>query len=350
MSLAVNLYDSRSLSRAINKVVATEPFVLNRIFGTKENHDADKIDIETVEGSSKVAQFVGTDEPNPRPTTKTVKTIQTVTIPRTYESKIFTVQQLRDFGALGGVYATAEERAQYQAMKVAQELTDLKERVLRLREKMAVDAIATGAFSVDQDNIAFSISYGFVNTTHLITLTGDDLWSASTTSDPIKNMKSWKRLIMQRSYQNAGIMLLGTSAAEYFLSHSGVTTQLDANNKRIGAVDLNSDGTVAATYLGKIMGVEIWEYVQQYKNAAGTVTDMFPVDRAVLVATGGGTNRLHIGPVERIANNGGIQTYNGEFLLEVDPRSTNTMLQWNCEQKSLPAIHDPGAVISAKVV
>lgn len=349
MSLLVDLYDSRSLSQAINKVAATEPFLLNKIFYTKEQHDSDKVDIEIVAGSSKVAQFVNANEPNPTPASKLTKTMTTITIPRTYESKVFTAQMLKDMNVAGGIYATAQERAKAQQEKVAMELADLKDRVIRVREKMAADAISTGAIAVSQDNIKFGVSFGFVTSAsgNIRTLTGADLWSA-TTGVPLANVRAWKNFIMKSSFQNANICILGTSAAEAFVGNENVRKAFDANNFMVGRVDLTQDGTVGATYLGRLLGIDFYEYAQQYIPDGGSATDLIPTDRAILVAAGT-TNRLHYGPAYRI-NGNAVQVFNGEFLLEIDDKSSKTMLQWNCEQKSLPAIHDPGCVVSVKVV
>lgn len=347
MPILVDLYSSRALTQAINKVAVTEPFVINTLFSKKEPHDSDKVDIEIVSGSGKIAKFVNANEPNPRPIKNTTKKVETVTIPRTYESKIFTAHELKDIGVIGDIYGSPEAKKAAQADKVALELVDLKERVLRVREKMACDAIATGLITVNQDNVAFGIDYGFVATEQLIELSGAAYWSA-TTSKPIQNLRLWKRMIMRACFYNADTLILGTGAADALLGNTDVLTMLHNNNTKVGNVDLTLDGTIAATYLGRLLGMNVYEYAQQYTDDEGSVQDMIPTNRAILIASKA-PNRLHFGPAYRMDGNS-VKSFNGEFLLEVNEKSNKTMLQWDCEQKSLPAIHDPGAVISVKVV
>jgi len=350
MSLEVNLYDSRSLTQAINKIPVTEPFVLDKIFWYKDQHDSDKIDIEITEGSSKIAQPVNRNEQEPRPVKQNTKKIESVNLPRTYECKVFTVQELKDIGVAGGIYASAADRKRAQADKVAFELAELKERVLRLREKMAVDVISKGKIELSGNNVEFKIDFGFSSEAgrELVTLTGDDLWTA-TASKPLVQLRKWKGLIKQKAYQVPTICLLGSDAAAAFIDNTQVLKALDNLNNKVGSIDLNSDGSAAATWIGRLLGIDFYEYNQQYTNTAGAKTDMFDSKRAVLCAPGN-TNRLHFGPAERIGQNGEVIQYNGEFFLEIDPKSNNKGLQWNCEQKSLPAIHDIGCFISAKVI
>lgn len=50
MSALIDMFESRSLTNAINKALGIETFVLNRIFMNKYFHAADKIDIEIISG------------------------------------------------------------------------------------------------------------------------------------------------------------------------------------------------------------------------------------------------------------------------------------------------------------
>ena len=347
MSILVDLYGSRSLTQAINKVLVTDPFLIDKLFPTKVPHDSDKVDIEIYSGSSKIANFVNANEPNPRPIKHTVKKVETITIPRTFESKIFTAHELKDIAAIGDIYGTAEAKKAAQADYLARELADLKERVLRLREKMVADAISTGAFSVSQDNIASEIDYGYVNLEQLITLSGATLWSAST-GTPLANLRLWKRMIQRASLNNADTLILGTNACNSFMGNPEVKALLDINNYKVGSINLNVVSGLAVTYVGTVLGVDVYEYYQQYTSDAGVVTDMIAVDRAIL-ACSKAPNRVHYGPAYRFVGNS-VQSFNSEFYIEVISDPGKTMLQWNCEQKSVPAIHDPGAFISAKVV
>lgn len=153
---------------------------------------------------------------------------------------------------------------------------------------------------------------------------------------------------MKRSGINADVCLLGSAAAEAFIGNADVREALETNNFKVGALDLTVAPVTGAFYLGRINGIEFYEVTQQYVDDSGTTTDMLATDRAVLVASNA-PFRVHLGPSYRIENQKAVAMM-GEYFLEVDSESGSRFLQWNCEQKSLPTIHDPGAVISAKVV
>lgn len=346
MSNTVNVFDSYSLTEAVNLLPVPEPFVVKNVFKTVVPHDSDSILFEEYNGSEEVAQFVHRDEPNPKSVAKGTRTAKSFQLPRTYESKVFTAQELSRINAIGQIYSDVNIRVEEQNKYIARELEALKSRVIRRREQMACEALATGKISVVQDGVELNYDFGFVQNQQLITLSSQKLWTAST-SNPIENIREWRKLIAKRSGVNVRSILLGSAAAEAFMKNESVLKALDANNFRIGVVDINTDVTGSVSYLGRIAGIDIWEYSQQYING-GEAVDMIPTDRAI--AIGDSNNfRLHYGASFRIRN--GVATpIIGEFYLEAEEMGQGKGVQWSLEQKSLPAIHDKGCVISAKVV
>ena len=350
MAILVDLYDSRSLSEAVNIVKTPEPYILSQFFGgPAEPHDRDTIDYEVYRGSEEIASFVHADDPNPRNVKKDViKEVKTFKLPRTYESKFFTAQELAKINAIGQIYSTAQARKAAQMDYIATEIENLKNRVVRLKEKMACEAISTGKIIVNQDNISFDYDFQFVNGKQLVTLAAGDLWSAST-SDPSKNIRAWKKQVSKLSGVAAKKLILGSTAAEKLLSNEKALKELDNNNFSNGRLLGDQDPSGSTTYLGKLAGVEVWEYHQSYVNTSGNAVDMIPTDRAVLVGESRHM-RVHYGAIDVIQNK--ISTpILAEYYLEVDERSSNSRgIQWNLEQKSLPVIHDSGLIVSAKVV
>lgn len=344
--MSVSLYDSRSLTESINKVKYVNPFVLDKVFSYKRTWATDKIDVEIVTGSSKMAQFVGANEPKPKNIAKLTRETKTVTLPRTFESKLFTANELMAFNAVGALYDQSQKLA-FQKEMIALNLQELKERVLRRREQMAVEALCTGKISVTQSNTAWEIDYGYVDTEQLVTLSGTDLFTNSA-SKPVTKLRQYQKLIQRRSGVAPSIALLGSSAAEAFTGNAEVQKALNTLNYKVGQMDLTVPPVDGAFYIGRIGGVEFWEYTQQYVDDSGNAVDMLTADRMVLVAPSS-SFRLHIGPAYRIVNQLPV-AIQSELFLEVDDESDSRGLQWNCEQKSLPTIHDPGAVMSIKVV
>jgi len=348
MNALIDMFEARSLTNAINRIKITEPFVLNTIFKNKQYHAADKIDIEIITGSDKLAQFVNQHE-SAVPIKKMSRIIKTLSLPRTFEKKLFTALELANYKPLSNLYVTnPEERTRLANEMVLQELEELKNRIVRRREQMACEALSTGQIIVNQDNIDFSVDFEFENNVHLITLSSTSKWSEAN-AKPLVNIRAWKRDIMKRCGLNADILILGSEAADAFITNESVKKELDANNNRVGVMDLTQPSTRAGMYIGRLMGVDIYEYNQQYTKSDNTTADMINPKKAIMVASGSSGFRTHHGPIYRV-DSGNLKIYQTEFLVETNTNEDKTTLDWKVEQKSLPTIHEPNAVISATVL
>jgi len=345
----INMFESRSLTNAINRTKVIEPFVLNTFFKNTQFHAADKIDIEIITGSDKLAQFVNQHE-GALPIKKLSKMVKTLSLPRTFEKKLFTALELANYKSVGNIYVTSpEERTNLANQMILQELEELKNRIIRRREQMACEALSTGQINVNQNNIEFWVNFEFEQNVHLVTLASNAKWSEAT-AKPLVNLKNWKRDIMKRCGINADIMILGSEAADSFIANDSIKKELDTNNNRIGVLDLTQSATRSGMFIGRIMGVDIYEYNQQYTKADDiTPIDMINPKRAILVASQSPGFRVHFGPIYRIEN-GNLKIYQNELLVETNTNEDKTALDWKVEQKSLPTIHEPNAIISATVV
>lgn len=348
MSALIDMFEARSLTNAINRAKVVEPFVLNTFFKNRQFHAADKIDIEIITGSDKLAQFVNQHE-GALPIKKLSKTIKTLSLPRTFEKKLFTALELANYKSVGNIYVSSpEERTRLANQMILQELEELKNRIIRRREQMACEGISTGKIVVSQDNIDFSVDFEFQNNVHLVSLTTTAKWS-ETTAKPLLNMRNWKRDIMKRCGVNADILILGSEAADAFIAHESIKKELDTNNNRVGVLDLTQSATATGMFIGRIMGMDIYEYNQQYTTPDNTTTDMINSKKAIMVASKSPGFRVHFGPIYRIEN-GNLKIYQNELLVETNTNQDKTALDWKVEQKSLPTIHEPNAIISATVL
>ena len=157
MSALIDMFEARSLTNAINRAKVIEPFVLNTFFKNKQYHAADKIDIEIMTGSDKLAQFVNQHE-GAIQIKKASKIVKTLSLPRTFEKKLFTALELANYKSIGNIYVTSpEERTRLANQMILQELEELKNRIIRRREQMACEALSIGKLTVSQDNIDFSV-------------------------------------------------------------------------------------------------------------------------------------------------------------------------------------------------
>ncbi len=347
MSGLINIYDKRSLTNAINKMPTAEPFVLNTIFNRKQYHTSDKIDIEIRYGSDKLAQFVNADE-EAKTIAKMKGEMRTVTTPRTFEKKYFSALELSNFNEGGKIYAgSAKEYEDITNKMILDELNELKQRSIRRREQMACEALALGKVDIAQDNIEFSVDYNFEASRQLLTLASADKWSA-TTSNPVGDILKWRLDIVRRSGMNPDMLIVGSDVMQILIKNEDVKKALDTSHFNSGDFDIRKAASAAGVWLGNLAGVDVYAYNQQY--SVGSVTkDMIPAKRAILVASKNTGFRQHFGPVYRIEDNK-LKTYQSEMLVETMTNYDKTALEWKVEQKCLPAIHEPDAVISALVL
>ena len=143
-----------------------------------------------------MAKFVKSHE-EAQAIAKGTRNVQQFKIPRTFEKLVFEAQELADYRALGSLYegnptAIAAMKNQW----VMDNIERLKDRVIRRREWMAIQAITTGHIVVSEDNINFDYDFGFTSD-NLITLDSNGKWNATTPAPAIvASIKNWKKKII----------------------------------------------------------------------------------------------------------------------------------------------------------
>jgi len=349
MSDMINMFEKRSLTNALEQKIVLEPWLFNLVFsGQKEFHVTDTVDIEIYTNTTKLAQFVSPTE-KALAIKKGSRRIETIHIPRTWEKKVFTTEELLRYQQLGEIWVSnAAQRTDAANTMILQELEDLKNRIYNRLEQLTCEALSTGEIHINQDNIEFALKYGFINTVNLKTLLGAALWSAST-SNPLKDIRTWRGQMMKTSGRQATHLILGSDAAAAFVDNVAVMKALNNLNYKVGTMDMNQSPTNGGIFIGSLAGVQVYEYNQQYMTNAGVLTDMIPTTGAILLAVGHPGFRTHYGAMARIMNSK-VQLIGGEMYIETDTNDDKTVLEWKIEQKSMVAIHEPNAVISATVV
>ena len=338
----IDIRDPRSLSQALQLLVTPEPFVLSKFFKT-EAHAADAVDIEIRRYNAHMAQLVSKNG-MAKPVKKIETDFQTVRLPRTKETKVFTARELAEIEALGQLWDESPAgRINRADQRMLEELTDLKNRVVRLREYMAIKAITTGAISITADGVKLDFDYGFKANKQLFTLDSDHKWNASSTTkiDILSDIVTMKKYLTRAGY-NGDNLLLGETAAADFRANEKIVEQLWATRFNIGQVDMTKIPTVGSTYMGNLVGVDIWEVSQQYLDGT-TPTNMFGANLAVMLPSINMACRLHLGPVYQLDLSGKPVISSPDFM--ITPDIDDDIIEWKCEQCSLPVVHDPGAVV-----
>ena len=353
MSGTIDIYDGRSLTQAINQIIVPETFLLSTLFNNVQYHISYNIDIEIYRSSSTLALFAD-KEAEAKLIKKRTRKVQTITVPRTFEKKVFTAKELADYRNIGNIYLADEATIMRQSDDyVAQELEVLKNRIQLRREQMAAVSLDTGALSISQDDLEFDLDYGYTSDQKK-TLTGVNLWSAATTGKPLNDIRGWKRAILRLKGIVPSIMILGSDAAAAFINNDQVQKFLETyRGFGAGQFELNNGMTQAGSFICTFLGIDVYEYTQQYvtvdaSTSVETAHSMIGDNKAILVAKSP-EFRIHYSPAYRIADGGLLQLLNQDMYIESQVSADRTKLEWRVEQNSIPTIHDPNCVISAVV-
>ena len=340
----ISITESRSLTEMINALErkSTEPIVTQKVFGRKRNETSDVIDIEIRTGTGNLAAIVG-DADDAAAVNKAVRAVKTYKLPRIYEKKIFTASELGRFTDVGLIYGSVDDKERAKAKLLADELLDLKDRVLRRREQIACSILTTGKFTYDAGGVTYSADFGFESGKHLITLASGEKWDA-TGVKIVNQILKWRRAIAQRSGYNADLLLLGTDAADLFLANEEVRKIFDTNNYRVGAAELTGKVGVGGTYLGTFLGMEVYEVSQLYNND-GADAEMFDKTKAVVIASNADSLITHVAPIYRTDGN-----IVAEFYVQSVETGDKTRVEWLIESKAMPAVHEPDVLVSVKVM
>ncbi|MBL7998331.1 MAG: major capsid protein [Candidatus Kapabacteria bacterium] len=350
----MNIYEYRSLTNAVNKVKVVQPFLLNMFFKEGiERHDSDLILVELVESSARVARFAGKNSP-PHPVKNRTRKAYEFKIPRTFESKPFTAEELSNFkeSADGMYIGSAEDRKAQVRTKIIDEVKTLKERVINRRELMAAQSIVSGTVTVNEDGVIKTADYGFVPGTHLITYAGTSKWDGSA-GDIAGDFVKYPRAIRRRTLDPSAqiVCILGTAAADVFRKDVTVQKELNTMNFKVGTLNLDNVPDISGTnFIGKYKGVYVYEYSQGVFDETNTEIEIFPVNRAVF-GVKCADNRIHAGPIYRIdpETKQTIKIINEMYLDAVTDKYQQT-LEWLLEQKSLTIVHDADRFVSIQVL
>lgn len=176
-------------------------------------------------------------------------------------------------GEIIGGSMSPDDRAQ-QAIAAQMALQDDMD--TRTEEFMCAQLLTLGKMVIKGEGVDTEIDFGHTQTE---TLTGNDVWGGSASAIR-KNLRDWKRQVIQASGITPDTLVLGADAADLFLSDEQILFQLDIRNAQMGNVDVR-DLPNGAQYLANIEGLDVFGYDEWYDDS-GTAQPMIPAKAAVI--------------------------------------------------------------------
>lgn len=258
----VSIYEPRTMAKVIHRMPPVRTFFRSTFFKKVNIFPTKSIDVDLKKGSRKLAPFV-----NPRVGGKTIPNTgyqtETYTPPLLAPNKITTVDDLMERMPGEGLYSgrTPAERA---VEKMAEDFTELRDMNIRREEWMCAKAFFTGKIPIVGEGVNEEIDFNFTNK-EVIT-TAAKKWTADT-SDPIADIKRWRKEVQKTGYVNCDICVMADDLADIFINHKKVKELLDVKGYDL-AVIKPRELPNGVTYIGTLKGLslDIYSYNEWYMD------------------------------------------------------------------------------------
>lgn len=335
--------------RALNLIPAVRTFLTSMFFSQVEQHDTDTIDIDIVKGGRRMAPFVHPNSAG-KPKQKTGFKTYTYKIPYIKELFTLTAHELLQRQPGQHIYEEGMGPNEYAIKKLAEEMRDSSNAIDRRVEWMCAQLLQTGQVRCVGEGIDETVDF-LLPADQNVTLTGNALWSATTTATPLDNLRNWKRIASKKGKVITDF-IFGSDAYDNFLSNTkqviGVNSLFNMNRINIGQIDPQAqpDGV---TYVGRIneLGVDIWTYEDWYTDdqIEGVVNSPM-IDPKKVIGIARGANRvLHYGAIKDLKCMASVPKFPKSWENE-NPSAMLGMLQ----SAPLPTVPDVEGIFVAKVL
>jgi hypothetical protein len=342
--MAIDLYETRTMLAALEQMLPPKSFLRNTFFSAVETSTTEHVDIDIMKGKRRLAPFV-----SPKKEGKMVERIGYTT--RTYKPPYVKPKMVtnsgdflkRDVGQV--LYGAADSAFSRAAKQVGRDLRELDEIITRREEWMAAQLLQTGQVDIIGDGVNETIDFG-MDASHIITLSGTDLWSDTTNATPLEDLRAWRRLIMQDSGRTPTDVVMGYEAIDAFLAHPKVQASLDTRRIDLGTIDPAQFGS-GVLYYGRIkdVNVDLWVYDEWYIHDATSVeTPMLDPTKIIMGDRTARTAR-HYGAIQDLKANAAVPRFPKSWE-EEDPSVRFIMLQ----SAPLLALHQVDAFACVKVL
>ena len=258
--MAHSIYDPRTMGKVISRMAPVRTFFKSTFFRNVVTFVTETVDVDYKKGNRKLAPFVH-------------RRIGGKTVPNTgYETKIYTppliapdkvtsVDNLlkRQAGENPFSGRTPAERA---VVKMAADFHELDEMITRREEWMCAQVIFTGSIPVIGEGIEETISFDFTNNETITTAAKK--WN-NAGSDPIADLKRWRKIVQKNGFVNCDICIMADDVAEAFVNHEKVRKLLDTRGYDLATIkprELPNGVTYVGTIHGE--GLDIYTYSEWF--------------------------------------------------------------------------------------
>lgn len=338
-------YTTREMLEAIELRIPVKTFLSGTFFPTSHTHVAEIIEVDVKKGKRRMAPFVA-----PRVGGKVVKRdgfkTNMFTTPKLAPERVMTIDDITKRGLGENIYSkkTPDERADEL---LARDILELEETIKSRREWMARQILLEGKIDIQDEEagIDIQIDFGFTNE---VVLVGTEKWSDNL-SDPIADLKAWRRDIIKKIGVAPDMVLLSTDVVDVFVNHPKIKASMDILNMKNVAVEPRVVDS-ALTFIGKIaeLAMEIYSYDEWFIDDEGTEQPMLP-EGTVIVANSSGIGSFEYGSVTQMEE-GKFITYDAEIIPKQWDDDKNEVKMLRLTSRPLPVPRDVDSWYVATVI
>lgn len=326
--MPVGLFETRTMMAAVLEMHSPRTFLLDSFFPNVETFSTESVDVDIYKGKRKLAPFV-----SPVAEGKVLNrdgyTTETFKPPYVKPKRPTRAQNFLDRTPGEAVYTGTLTPQQRAAQELGKDMMDLMESIIRREEWMASQALTTGKVLVVGEGVDAEVDFN-MGASHNVTLSGSDLWT-DPDSNPIQDLRNWKRMIAQDSGVTADRVIIGSSVVDPL--YDRLKDKLDTRRIDLGMIKPEQLPN-GVTYIGYLSdpGVDIFTYDEWYVDDAGNEQPMVPVDQIIFGSTRARTTRAYgaIQDVDAIGAGLVEAQYFPKSWIVPDPSARFVMLQSAC--------------------
>lgn len=344
----MDLFATRTMLAAIRQMKPSRRFLGTIFFGAEPvNFTTAHVDIDIIKGNRKMAPFV-------RPNRQGVIVDRSGSMMRSYKPAYVKPKLETSAGMLLSqrqpsehIYSgrTPLERAGDQ---LSRDMEDLDDQISRREEWMRAQALTTGMVRVKGEAVDDIVDFQ-MDDDNLVTEAVQ--WSDSN-SDPIANLRKYKRRIAKKTGRTANACVMSSEAADAFMDNKTVIEKLNTRRVDLGMIRPEElpDGV---TYLGYLNdpGMDLYAYEEWYhphELEGGEEAPMIPAGGLIVGPNNSRCGMLYGAIQDMSAIEGGM------FDVARYPKSwleDDAGVRWLMMQSApLPGLHEPDAFVFATVV
>ena len=260
MAIETDIYTPRTMGKIVRRLPPIRTFFLDTFFRNRKTFNTKSIDVDFKKGGRALAPFVhpkvgGKTVPNAGYQTKSYTPVLIA------PNKVTTVDDLLERSAGENPYS-GKKPADRAVEKLAEDLRELKEMIVRRKEWMAATAIFTGKIPIIGDGLNEEIDFEFSNVETIVT---DALkWSAPT-ADPLADLERWHEKVQKTGFVNCNICIMAADVAKAFVRNEKVKDVLDIRAYDLAVIKPRQLPN-GLTYIGTInkLGMDIYQYNEWY--------------------------------------------------------------------------------------